>query len=271
MSSATINIFSEPTRDARPAPPQVDVIDWLLFVPFAVSFAGILLVFELIQRIALRINPTAHERSVTSLNVWLNRSLKLVGTHVTIDGREMLQPGVPYIFVSNHQSLFDSVFFSALLAAQRPRFIAKKELGKWIPSISFNLQYGGNAIIDRSNPRQAIVEIRALGERMRRWRFSVVVFAEGTRAKDGVMKGFRSAGVSSLLDSVPEAPVVPIAIDGAWKLAYFRRGPVPRCTKVTIRVLPPIDRNQNTKEIVDGLEQTVRRTIAEIRAHSDTA
>ena len=43
-----------------------------------------------------------------------------------------------------------------------PKFISKKELGKGIPSVSFNLRHGGSALIDRKNPMQAVEAIRKL-------------------------------------------------------------------------------------------------------------
>ena len=41
-----------------------------------------------------------------------------------------------------------------------PKFISKKELGKGIPSVSYNLKYGGSALIDRKDPKQALPEIK---------------------------------------------------------------------------------------------------------------
>jgi 1-acyl-sn-glycerol-3-phosphate acyltransferase len=42
------------------------------------------------------------------------------------------------------------------------KFVSKKELGKGIPSVSYNLRHGGSALIDRKDPKQAIPEIKKI-------------------------------------------------------------------------------------------------------------
>ena len=63
--------------------------------------------------------------------------------------------GEAYIMVSNHQSMLDVPIFGGLLMRTFPKYIAKTELGRWIPSVSLNLTRGGNALIDRNDARQA--------------------------------------------------------------------------------------------------------------------
>ncbi|MDT9702354.1 1-acyl-sn-glycerol-3-phosphate acyltransferase, partial [Streptomyces sp. P17] len=81
----------------------------------------------------------------------------------------------------------------------QPKFISKIELTKGIPSISFNLKYGGGANIDRKDSKQAIGEIIKLGRRLEENNWSTVIFAEGTRARDGKIKPFQVGGIATLL------------------------------------------------------------------------
>lgn len=224
------------------APPRIGILDWILFVPFILAFLGTLLFFELVQRIAFRIGPAAHQRSVRALNRSLLCCLKLVGTRFEIDAKALDDRSGPHIIVSNHQSMFDIPILDAVFSAHQPRFIAKQELGRGIPSVSYNLRMGGAALIDRSNPRQALPEIKRLGRDMEERRFAAAIFPEGTRAKDGVLKEFHHAGISALMSSAPSADLIPVVIDGSWKLATQKRGPIPHGITVRVVVLPAIAR-----------------------------
>ncbi len=249
--------------ESVPSQPPVDLLDWVLFVPFIAAFLGTLIVFEVIQRIAYWIGPEAHQRSVRALNRSLLWCLKLVGTRFEIDASHLGTVGAAHIIVSNHQSMFDIPILDVVLGAHQPRFIAKQELGRGIPSVSFNLKRGGAALIDRSNPRQALPEIKRLGRDMEAGKFAAAIFPEGTRAKAGVLKDFHHAGISSLMSAAPSADIIPVVIDGSWKLASRKRGPIPRGVTVKVAVLDAIAREgldakavtQLTRErIAAGLE-----------------
>jgi 1-acyl-sn-glycerol-3-phosphate acyltransferase len=174
-----------------------------------------------------------------------------------------VRPGTPYLLVSNHQSLYDIAMMGGLMLTNYPKYVAKKELAFGIPSVSYHLKHGGNAIIDRSNRGQALVAIRALGEQAVARGVSAVIYPEGTRARDGVLKPFKRAGMHELLAAAPELPVVPIAIDGSWKLVERRLGPIPFGTRVEVAILDPIGRapDEDREALIDRVEATIRRRI----------
>ena len=126
-----------------------------------------------------------------------------------------------------------------------PRFISKKELGKWIPGISFNLRAGRQPLIDRSNAADALSVINAFGKRLDTDSFSAIIFPEGTRARDGVLKRFKSSGLLTLLENAPNAKVIVVAIDGSWRFQTYNCWPVPKATNVKMEVLDLIDRSNN--------------------------
>ena len=64
----------------------------------------------------------------------------------------------PYIIVCNHQSLYDIPPLIWYLRQIHPKFISKKELGRGIPSVSFNLRHGGSLLIDRAKAKDALVQ-----------------------------------------------------------------------------------------------------------------
>lgn len=108
-----------------------------------------------------------------------------------------------------------------------PKFIAKKELARFIPSVSFNVNFGGSVSIDRSEPQEAIELIKAFARRINENNFSICIFPEGTRSKDGEIKKFKKSGIETLLKEMPDSLFVPIAIKNTGKIdnngKFFKR------------------------------------------------
>lgn len=139
------------------------------------------------------------------------------------------------------------------------KFISKIELTKGIPSISFNLKYGGGANIDRKDSKQAIAEIIKLGRRMKENTWSTMIFPEGTRAKDGKLKPFQVGGIATLLKIVPDALIIPIAIENSWKLVRHGNYPLGVGEKLRWTVLPPIEPSgRNPEELTLEAENAIR-------------
>src|SRR5690606_20818384 len=94
-----------------------------------------------------------------------------------------------------------------------PKFISKIELGKGIPSVSYNLRHGGAALIDRKNPRQSLPAHMAFGDYIETSKRAAVIFPEGNRSKNGVPKPFQTKGLDILFKKIPSALIVPISIN----------------------------------------------------------
>lgn len=220
--------------------------DWIGSILFLPVFGLILVIFDPLQRTARSISFHAHEKIVALLNSALCLSLRLAGTRVEIYKSDTAPLGGPALIVSNHQSLFDIPLLYRCFRNSFPRFIAKQELARWIPSVSYNLRRGGNAIIDRSNARQSLRVLQDLGTRMNALRFSTVLFPEGTRARDGTLKQFKSAGFATLMNALPNVPIIPVAIDGSWRLASRHCFPVPWGCRIRISIGTPISLSPET-------------------------
>jgi len=191
------------------------------FVSMAL-FLLTLVIFHPIQWICFNVfGYQAHKKSVDYLNLVLLRIGHLLGTTYKVENRELIPKGVPIIFVANHQSLYDIVGIIWFMRKFHPKFVSKKELGKGIPSISFNLKYGGSVLIDRKDPKQAIPTIKRLSEYIEKHKRSAVIFPEGTRSKTGVPKEFAQSGLKILCKYAPSAYVVPITINNSWKFVKY--------------------------------------------------
>ena len=137
---------------------------------------------------------------------WSWLILATTGVEVRAEGLERLVPGQTYIFVSNHQSIYDIPVLFATLPFQL-RIIAKKSLGRF-PFLGWHLQRTGHMLVDRASP--------ARGKIFRQWSelvtrgVSLIVFPEGTRSADGRMARFK--GGSFLLAIRARLPIVPVSV-----------------------------------------------------------
>ena len=139
---------------------------------------------------------------------WSWLILKTTRVNVTVEGIDRLVPGTTYVFVSNHQSIYDTPVLFWSLPFQL-RIIAKASLAKF-PVLGWHLTRGRHLFVDRKRPDH--------GGILGRWRslvsegLSLVIFPEGTRSQDGRVARFK--GGSFLLAIEAGLPVVPVAVIG---------------------------------------------------------
>ena len=137
---------------------------------------------------------------------WSWLILKTTGVRVDVEGLDRIEPGKTYVFVSNHQSIYDIPVIFASLPYQL-RIIAKASLAAF-PVLGWHLARGGHLFVDRRNPDR--------GGILKRWRalvsegLSLIIFAEGTRSWDGHVARFK--GGSFLLAIEAGLPIVPLAV-----------------------------------------------------------
>ena len=159
------------------------------------------------------------------MNFFLIRTLYFTFSTYKVENKHLVPKDKPVIFVANHQGIFDIIGLAWLLREFHPKFVSKIELGKGIPSVSYNLQHGGSVLIDRKDPRQALPELKKMGEYIQNNSRSTVIFPEGTRTRNGQPKPFASNGLKILCKNAPDAWVVPVTINNSWRI--FRYGNFP--------------------------------------------
>lgn len=229
--------------------------------PFAIlAFFLVLVIFQPIQWICYKLGGyTEHKRSVDILNLFLLRCFNLLGNRVIFINKQNLPIGRPIIFLANHQGLGDIPPLIYYLRKYHAKFISKIELTKGIPSISYNLKYGGGANIDRNDSRQSIGEIVKLANKMKENKWSAVIFPEGTRSKDGIVKPFFVGGIATILKKCPEALLVPIAINNSWKMVQYGNYPLSTFEKMTWTVLEPIEpTGKPIEEVIKEAEDRIK-------------
>jgi 1-acyl-sn-glycerol-3-phosphate acyltransferase len=232
--------------------------------PIYLLVLGVLLgIFHPIQVVCWNVwGYSAQKRAAEIMCYLIFKSLVILGSRIKFKGFEKLPKDCPLIIVSNHQSQYDIPPVVWGFRKHYPKFISKIQLGKGIPSISYNLRKGGSALIDRKNPSQAIKEIIKLGRQIETNNYSACIFPEGTRSKDGKVKTFKASGLRTLLKTSPSAVIIPFAVNGNYLLQRF---PMGVGEKLTYTVLDPIERkNRTAEEISEMCESLIKKELDQI-------
>ena len=228
-------------------------LSWVITIPFAIGFGLLLLVFDIVGRLIRPISFRGFEWVMAGLQWSLLRLFQICGTRIEVERPDDLLPGTGYAILSNHQSLLDIVMIGGILVSNFPKYVAKDELSNWIPSISLNLKWGGNALIDREDPRQSIRAIRDMARTAQERGVSAVIFPEGRRSRDGNLLPFKTAGAKSMLKAADRLPVVPAIVSGSWQLNRL----IPFTPGVRVRIAfgSPIDRHPGDEtEVINQVE-----------------
>ncbi len=239
------------------------ILSYPISVLYYLCFGLTLVIFHPIQWVCFNLfGYQAHKKSVDYLNFFLLKCTNLLGTTYKFENIDSIPKGVPLIFVSNHQSLYDIIAMIWFLRRFHCKFVSKKELGKGIPSVSYNLRHGGSALIDRKDPKQAIPAIKVLAEYIEKNKRSAVIFPEGTRSKTGVPKEFAQSGLKILCKYAPSAYVVPITINNSWKMVKYGFFPLGLGNHLTFVIHKPLSVNElSFKEIMEQAECAVKEGI----------
>lgn len=237
-------------------------IGWFFTPAFLLLFGGILVTFHPILVVARQFGYQPH-KVVLDLMCWcIYNNLQTAGVRIAVSGQENIPSSGPIIVVSNHQSMFDIPLIIWKFRRLHPKFISKKELGRGIPSISYSLRQPGFILIDRKNPAQAIPAIRSFGAFIEEHKYAACIFPEGTRARDGKMKPFKNAGLLALLQTMPSAVIVPVAITGAWEILKYRFRPVPFGVRFSMHILPQFNSAASKpEETVKAVETIIRSAV----------
>jgi 1-acyl-sn-glycerol-3-phosphate acyltransferase len=140
---------------------------------------------------------------------WSWLILATTGVEVSVTGLEKLVPGKTYVFVANHQSIYDipCLFWSI---PYQLRIIAKESLGSF-PMLGPHLKRTGHMLVDRSRPDRA--GIVGWASRLTSNGLSLIIFPEGTRSRTGRLGKFK--GGSIMLAMQAGLPLVPISVIGS--------------------------------------------------------
>lgn len=167
--------------------------------------------------ISLTMGPLTkeHRASLWAMRRWCQTSARALHIDIDATGLENVPKGA-FVYCSNHQSLLDILVLGAVLPGDF-KWAAKRELLK-IPFLGWHLKLAGHVPVDRGGGPKAAAEVISRFERVLCDGKPLLVFPEGTRSEDGVMKSFKNGGFYAAVRA--RVPVLPVALEGTGKLMH---------------------------------------------------
>lgn len=185
---------------------------------------------------------------------WANKAINKAGVNVEARGLEKIPEGA-CCFVSNHQGNLD--ILAILAAIDKPiGFIAKKEMEK-LPIVSTWMRYIKCVFMDRENVRESLKAINEGAENIKNGH-SMIIFPEGTRSKKHEIGEFKKGSLK--MATKAKAPIVPITIDGSYKIFEENNGWLKNGT-IKLIIGNPIYLDKLSKEEERSLSEIVKNEI----------
>lgn len=140
---------------------------------------------------------------------WMRCSLWTVRVRPQVINAEKIPPpGTPVVYVANHSSYLDIFVFAYLF--RRIKYVSKAEIFK-IPIVGWAMQMAGNIALVRASARGQMQAYRQMVSVIRNG-LSLVVFPEGTRSANGIMRRFKPGAFRAAKQN--HVDVIPITILG---------------------------------------------------------
>jgi 1-acyl-sn-glycerol-3-phosphate acyltransferase len=155
----------------------------------------------------------------TDSSYYIFRLIEKAGGRFHITGMEnIVKPGGPVLFISNHMSTLETMIFPCIISPHRElTFVVKESLVKH-PLFKDVMLSRDPVVVGRSDPRKDLEAVMNGGaERLSNGR-SIVIFPQSTRSLAFKPEEFNSLGVK--LAKKAGVPVVPVAI----KTDYWGNG-----------------------------------------------
>lgn len=187
---------------------------------------------------------------------WAQIIMRVCGIEIRVRGGEWLDQSKSYIYVTNHASMFDIP--TILATFPRTRIMFKKELS-YVPIWGWSLRWGHHIMVDRAKGSEAMKSLERAANDIKSGG-SVILFAEGTRTRDGKLLPFKRGAFT--LAAKSGVPIVPIAINGSFKILPKHSIDI-RPSPIELVVEKPIETtNIKTREDEIALMNRVRDIIA---------
>jgi 1-acyl-sn-glycerol-3-phosphate acyltransferase len=251
------------------------IVRWIRVLAYFAVMLSVCLYCEVIGRIwslwlareGSRTRVRRANRITRHWNVVLT-DLALILLGARLDVRGECPPG-RFVVVSNHQSMADVAILPWALRRLNLKFVAKEQLGRYIPTVSMALTHWGSALISRDATRQDFARMKTMARQLGYWDGSVVIFPEGTRSRSGQLLPYRAAGARIVAQECG-LPILPVVIDGTYvasDLAGFFAHMVGARGRLTIgKPIPPRVWNGRMDEVIEEIRNWTVETLANGRA-----
>ena len=189
---------------------------------------------------------------------WLNG---YAGVRARISGLEKMPDG-PFLFVSNHRSMFDPLLVMGELWKYNIAFVSKPSNLK-IPIAGITARHAGFLAIDRENNREALKTILQAADYLKRGVCSIGIYPEGTRSKTRELLPFHAGSFK-----IAQKAGVPVVVACSYGSEKVKKGLFLRPTAVHLDIVEVIDAERAKALSTNELAEEARRAI---RARLDEA
>jgi len=193
--------------------------------------------------------------------IWAKINLTMLAVSYKVEGLENLDKSKNYVFMGNHQSYVD-IFLLLAVIDKHFLFMAKEELFK-IPAFGFAIKTLGLIPINRGESRDALKSLFAAAKKIQEG-YSVLLFPEGTRSKDGEMLPFKRGAFTLAVRTGHN--IAPFILEGTGKAlpknSFFARP----FQKVKIRFLEPVcPEGMKDRELLTTIRERMESEQKELR------
>lgn len=186
---------------------------------------------------------------------WSKLILKTIFSPVRILGLAKIDSSKTHVYAVNHVSALDIPVLYACLPFQF-RIVHKKELLSY-PIVGWHLKRSGQVCVDQQNPARSVGQIKSALRTLKNG-MPLVIFPEGGRSADGVIKPFLPGAFFLAIKA--QVDIVPIALVGTYELLpmdTYHIKPRP----LEMRVGEPISTAGQTLRDMDQLSAKVQREL----------
>lgn len=164
----------------------------------------------------------------------------------------------PFIVLSKHQSTWETLYLQQLFFPAAT--VVKKELTR-IPFFGWGLLALCPIAIDRSNPREALRQVKRMGVERLKNGYNVVLFPEGTRSAPGSRLKYARGGADIALEA--NIPILPVALNSGvyWPKGQFGKNPGTIEVVVGKAIYPE---GKTSREIIVEVEDWIETKVSEL-------
>ena len=175
--------------------------------------------------------------------------------HFSVRGALPANPRLPYVVVSNHESVADILLICLL--PWEMKWLGKEQLFK-IPFLGWMMWLAGDIPVRRGTRESIVAAMNDCRDKLKQ-RLSVMIFPEGTRTPDGALLPFKDGAFRLAIEN--SVPILPIVVAGTRR-AMAKHTFQFQKTRAICRVLEPIETAELTLADLQVLKQRTRDAIA---------
>lgn len=227
-------------------------VKFICFCLYHIFLTGVSSVFAFL-------NPGNSKNIYVAQSIVRNSGMEwLFGFNIKYENLDILKDvEKPVVLVSNHQTIIDPYILFKIVP-NNTTVIAKKSL-LYVPIFGFVCWLYGVFFIDRSKHSSALETMKSIGEKMKKEKTNVVIFAEGTRSQNEKLQNFKKGAFHLSIQA--QVPIVPIVI-GNYRNVIDRKNKLFEGGKIRVKILPPIQADGLTSQDVDDLVNKVHQIMS---------